>query len=255
MPLANIISSLLRACFCSALFMSCTLFAAGIASGQDQPKPSNAAKPSAAESASDEAAKQKIMNSPEWKQAKYAFDEWISVQQIYDKKRVAEIKQQLDAQIKSMNASQLQEFLEDMEHKLKILNSPEAQDARAWLARNMALAAAPYREKLRKQFPDVANMTAAQLDLAMREFEEKRAASAQQSTEAATARKEQVQATEQYLKASEQSREQALNRATYDAANYSRSYYVPAPQVNLNVPVARSYPYNGPLGGYYGYRW
>jgi len=215
----------------------------GIAQGQDRSNSSEAAK------------KRQIMESPEWKQAKYAFDEWISVQKIYDAKRVAEIKKQLRANIEAMTAEEFGEFLLDMQNKLKILTSKEAREARAWLARNMALAAAPYRAKMRKKLPDVASMTAAQLDQALRTFEAQRAASAKESVDAASARKQQIQATQQYLQESQRARERALDRNTYNARNYSRSNYVPPVQINLNVPVQRSYPYSGPFSNYSGYRW
>ncbi|MCH5376097.1 MAG: hypothetical protein JJ992_19170, partial [Planctomycetes bacterium] len=76
--------------------------------------PGTAADNTAADNtaADDAAAKQQILNSPAWSQAMEQFDEWLSVQIVYPKEQVPQLKANLQAQVDKMSADQLRDFLE-----------------------------------------------------------------------------------------------------------------------------------------------
>ena len=69
-----------------------------------------------------------------------------------------------------MSPAELEEFLNDMEERLEVLTSPEAEDARAWLEQFMAVARNP-EQQLGMSRPDVLNMTASQVRLELQRLQ------------------------------------------------------------------------------------
>ena len=69
-----------------------------------------------------------------------------------------------------MSPAELEEFLKDMEERLEVLTSPEAEDARAWLEQFMAVARNP-EQQLGMSRPDVLNMTASQVRLELQRLQ------------------------------------------------------------------------------------
>jgi hypothetical protein len=61
-----------------------------------------------------------------------------------------------------MSPSELEDFAADMEDRLQVLMSPEAEDARQWLQQFLAVARNP-EQQLGRSMPDVMNMTASQI--------------------------------------------------------------------------------------------
>src|SRR4051794_27423779 len=76
--------------------------------------------------ATDDDAKNELFNSEEWRQTRRAFDNWLSVQRIYDARQVADVKRRLQKKIARASSRELRNMLEDMQEKLEILLSPEA---------------------------------------------------------------------------------------------------------------------------------
>ena len=118
----------------------------------------------------DKMSKEEILASPRWQRAEEAMEDWLSVQNLYTPDEIAKLEDRCYARVEAMNTQQLRKYLRDMEVKLDILLSPEVQQARDWVGSYMAVLAAPHREKLQQQLPDVANMTAPQIEQAVREF-------------------------------------------------------------------------------------
>lgn len=124
--------------------------------------------------ADDAAAKQQILDSPAWREAMRGFNEWLSVQVTYDKDQVAQIKAQTKQKINKMSAAQLRAYLDDMRKKLAILGSKEGIEARSWAEGYLNVLTAARAEKFRQQLPDVANMTAAQVQQALYDLQQRR---------------------------------------------------------------------------------
>ena len=150
---------MLRTIFLALLF---ALFAVPIARSEEAP--------SGQESDLDSMSKEEILASPRWKRAEEALEDWLWVQNIYTPAEIDQLEARCTARVDAMNVEQLRKYLRDMEARLDVLLSPEVQQARDWVGSYMAVLAAPHREKLQQQLPDVANMTAPQIEQAVREF-------------------------------------------------------------------------------------
>ena len=146
--------------FYLALFI--TLFAVPLAWSADPP--------SSQESDLDSMSKEEILVSPRWQRAEQALEDWLSVQNLYSPEELAQLEKRCNARIDAMDAAQLRRYLQDAEAKLDVLLSPEVQQAREWVGSYMAVLAVPKRAELQKQLPDVANMTAPQIEQAVRGF-------------------------------------------------------------------------------------
>jgi hypothetical protein len=121
--------------------------------------PAQTATPSASPQ---ETARRAILDSDRWRRTQREFNEWLSIQTLYDSDEVATIKADLRERISRMSPRELEDFMEDMESRLRVLMSSEAEDARQWLAQFMAVAVNPERQ-LGRSRPDVLNMTASQI--------------------------------------------------------------------------------------------
>jgi len=159
--------------------------------------------------------KQAILNSREWQEVRRSLQQWLSVQKIYSRSEVATMKAQIESKIASMSADELQQFVDDTRDKVKILLSPEGEDARAWLAQYMAVRTLS-KEQWDKMRPDVVHMTAQQMQERLLQLNQQRAAQAQQSQAAAQGRDLQAQSIRQEIQYQRQSYENSMNRAYYD---------------------------------------
>ncbi len=188
--------------------------------------------------------RQTILNSPQWKQTMRDFEEWSSVQQIYDKDQMAKLKQQLEQKVAGMSADQMTDFMDDLKQKLTILHSDEARDARKWLSETFAVAAPAYAEKLREKLPDIATLTAAQLQLQLDKYEDEMAAKRKYATDFAKEREDQAkQIREQRIRDQKARLQSEISSAAAARSNY-----------NFSAPVQiRTYASYPSLWG--GYRW
>jgi hypothetical protein len=158
-------------------------------SAAGQPAPSNDA------AAADAARKREILNSSQWRRAMFEFKEWLSAQQIYDAAQVEQFKDRFNHRVAKMSADEVEFLLEDMQAKFQILDSPQAQEARAWMASYLAVMSDKKRAEVLKDLPNVATMTAAQLSQEIMKIEQKRAAIDQE--QAAFNKTRQTQVTQQ----------------------------------------------------------
>ena len=134
----------------------------------------DAADPPAA-SPGDATAKQRILDSPAWQKALRDYSGWLSVQLTYDKSQVAELNSQLQEKIAPMSAAETQSFLEELQEKLALVLSPEAVEARTWAEGYLNVLNDAKAAEFRKQFPDVARMTPAQIKQAFSDLHARRA--------------------------------------------------------------------------------
>jgi hypothetical protein len=139
------------------------------------------AAPKAASGAeSDLARKAEIMNSPRWRRAIFELGEWLSTQKIYPPKEVVRIKSEFNHRVAKMSSHELEYLLDDLDAKFKILDTPEAMEARAWVGQYMSVMSDRKREEALKDGPDVVKMSAGQLQQELQKIEQKRASLQQQ---------------------------------------------------------------------------
>jgi len=67
----------------------------------------------------DVAAREQILHSQQWQQTLHDFNEWLSIQTLYDPQQVQQIKTRLAAGINRMTPAQMEWFLNDTQAKLK----------------------------------------------------------------------------------------------------------------------------------------
>jgi pyruvate/2-oxoglutarate dehydrogenase complex dihydrolipoamide acyltransferase (E2) component len=138
-------------------------------------------EPTAAdESDSDLEKKVAIMNSPRWRRAIFELGEWLSAQAIYTPAQVRNIKADFNHKVEKMSPHDLEYLLDDLDAKFKILDTPEAQDARSWVAQYLSVMSDQKRAEALKDVPNVVTMTAGQLQQEIQKIEQKRGTLQQQ---------------------------------------------------------------------------
>jgi hypothetical protein len=121
------------------------------------------AEPAPQQPAAKEVTKADIINSTEFRRAMFEFNEWLTSQPIYTPAQVAQIKDQFNHRVAEMTAPELGYLLADLEEKMQIINTPDAREARAWMAQYLSVMSDKKRAQTLKDVPNVATMTAAQL--------------------------------------------------------------------------------------------
>ena len=122
----------------------------------------------AGEKSLDEMSKEEILASPRWSRAEEAMEDWLSLQ-LYTPAEIDQLEERCNAYVKEMEVEELRKYLRDAEARLDVLMSPEVQKARDWVGSYMAVLAAPHRKRLQQQLPDLANMSAPEIQAAVRE--------------------------------------------------------------------------------------
>jgi hypothetical protein len=176
----------------------------------------------------DAAERDEILQGPVWRETMRSWDAWLTVQQVYDKDQVKKLKRQLAERVERMSATELEEFLEDLQAKLQILSGAEARDARRWLSDTLSVASDKYATKVRAKLPDVANLSAAELQRELDKFEERRGQVQRTEEGLQRSRQERVKAVQADLRRQHEESEKAMDRAAQDAYAGQGNHFVPS---------------------------
>lgn len=177
--------------------------------------------------------KEQLLQSSRWRQVQRRFDEWLSVQRIYNDAQVAQVTARFKQQVTAMNAAQLEDFMAIAEEKLDVLLSNEASEARTY----MSFYTDSFLKKQMGKTPDITTMTPTQMRQEFSNFQEQRRGSAaaqgafnrMQTENAKAVLAERTQARAQA---------QAAQLAVRNPRNWVNPYY--------NQPYNRSYVNRGP---------
>jgi hypothetical protein len=161
-------------CTSRTLGILLTALAGFAAPAQGQEKTAPPAAPAISDA--QQAAREEFLQGRRWRRAHRRFDEWLAVQQLYDADEIAAIKADFQAQVAEMPLAELEEFVEDLEESVDVLLSPEAEEARRWLAQFLSVQAMYSEEELRERRPDVLGMSADQIRGELERFHKWRAA-------------------------------------------------------------------------------
>lgn len=232
---------------------ACLVWVAGVPALAQPLKPP---MPPTPQDSNDSAKKDALLKSSEWQETMRNLDEWFSVQKLYDAQEVKTLREKMSAKIAAMNAEQLVDFYIDLRQRLVILNGQEARDARRWLGETLAVAAPAYAKQVLAKLPDVARLTASQLQEQLDEFEDRQAQTIRSSAAFERGREERARTVQRQQQEADAERQRALDRAAADAANSSPI---------INNSRERRFPVNPGGGGfgfgfgypilYGGYRW
>jgi hypothetical protein len=144
------------------LLISAVVLGFAVSGGVSGAAAEDAAAPQTA-AEGDLARKIEIMHSERWQRAIFEFGQWLSTQTIYNPEEVAQIKSDFNDRVARMSSYELTYLLDDLDAKLSILATPEAQDAKAWMGEYLSAMSNSKRARELQQVPDRAEMTAAQL--------------------------------------------------------------------------------------------
>lgn len=160
--------------------------------------------------AEDASTRDEILQSARWQQLRRSFDQWLAVQKLYTEEQVDEFKTELERRISSMSAAELADFMHDMEERLAVLLSDEANDARDYLSYFT-------EEGIRKRLPggkipDVFGMTSSQLRQELQQFEQQRSKRAAANVQLNRQRQRSVDAFVQAQRRRQQAQRQASQK-------------------------------------------
>ncbi len=219
-------------------------FASSVASAQ---QPGDRPQPGAGPAADSQAAElRKIFESDRWQRMGRLLNEWLTVQQVYPAEQVAAIQAELSAKVSQMTPNELEKFMQDMEDRLEVLTSPEADEARQWLAHFFATRRNP-EAQLRRSRPDVLNMTAGQIRQELDWLQQHRAGRQQSNSAFSQARALQQETARGVQDARQQSQIRAADSRSRAAANQFRSQYAPREQNLPNTSDLRPKPMGTPI--------
>lgn len=132
-------------------------------------------EPAAADSQDDFAAKSALLQSPRWRRAVFELGEWLSTQKIYSPKEVQKIKAGFNDKVMRMSSQELEYLLDDLEAKFKVMETPEAREARAWVGQYLSAMSDRKRAEVLKDVPNVVDMSAGELSQELEKIEKTRA--------------------------------------------------------------------------------
>ena len=162
--------------------------------------------------------KAQIMNSQRWRRAIFELGEWLAAQQIYTTDEVRRIKATFNRRVAGMSSYELEYLLDDLDSKFKILDTPEAKDARSWVGQYLSAMSDRKRAEVLKDVPDVVTMSASQLQLEIEKIEKTRAALQQRSAAFDQSRQQLV---DRAAAARQQTASASANAAAQAGAAYS----------------------------------
>lgn len=139
------------------------------------PAPQTAPAPEADAVPQDDIAKKaEILRSSRWRRAVFELGDWLDTQEIYPPKQVQKIKSDFNHRVAKMSSYELEYLLEDLEQKFKVMDSPEAKDARAWVGQYLSAMSDRKRDEVLKDIPNVVSMSAGELSQEIQKIETKR---------------------------------------------------------------------------------
>lgn len=162
------------------------------------------------------AAKSTLLQSARWRRAIFELGEWLSTQKIYSPREVQRIKAGFNDKVMRMSSQELEYLLDDLEAKFKVMDTPEAREARAWVGQYLSAMSDRKRDEVLKDVPNVVDMSAGELAQELQKIESKR-----QSLQQRQAGFE--QGREQLAAAAEANRSATARASAAAVANMSKS--------------------------------
>ena len=152
------------------------------------PRPPADAPPVA--KADDAARKAELLASSRWRRAMFEFNAWLDAQPVYTPAQVRLIRKELADRVATMSSFDLEYLLETIDAKVKVLDTPEARDARSWLGRYLSVMSDAKRAAVLRDVPDILDMSTTELEAAITRVEAKRKEVAQQRQSAIAGRQQ-----------------------------------------------------------------
>jgi hypothetical protein len=192
-----------------------------------------------------DAERQKILESDRWRAAQRNFDKWVDVQTIYSADEVASLRAELAERVSGMSPEGLESFLKEMEDRLAVLLSPDAKEARQWIAQILTVARDP-ESHFGGPLPDVLHLSAGEIRAELQRFQQRRSSRRQAQAAIESSRQSQVQAARDQQAARREALSQPRTAATFPEPPFTSPY---APEREPLRPITRRPVYRiGPWG-------
>lgn len=186
------------------------------------------------------------LESPAWRQTLRAWSDWLAANQSYSPEEAERLRQELDLQLSEMSGAQLADFKGELDAKLALLKSDSGRQYLVWQNETLKAASDAYRRKLRAELPDLARMSASEVQGVLDHFAFER--QRVQESEAAYHRSQErrVALAREELRRQQEATERGLDRAGRDAN--LRAHFAAPPQQQANVrQYGRQYGYGFPF--------
>jgi hypothetical protein len=126
-------------------------------------RPATAADGVPAADACDLARKADIMHGAQWQRAIAELGGWLATQTVHPPAEVRRIKVRFNERVAAMSSYEIEYLLDSVEQKMRLLDSPEARDAKAWLGEYLSAMSDARRAQELRRIPNLLDMTAAEL--------------------------------------------------------------------------------------------
>ena len=199
------------------------------------PTPGAPSAPANSQAAEDLVRKAEIMNSTRWRRAIFELGEWLSSQQIYTPDQVHAIKADFNRRVAGMSSYELDYLLDDLDAKFKVMDSPEARDARAWVGQYLAAMSDQKRAETLKDVPDIVTMSAAQLEQEIGKIEAERSRLQQRQAAFDQGRAQRVQFAEDSRQQTASASAAAMSEARASFSPYRSQGSGDAPFANVRT--------------------
>lgn len=104
-----------------------------------------------------------IMHGAQWQRAIAELGGWLSTQTVYPAAEVRRIKVRFNEQVAAMSSYEIEYLLDSIEQKMRLLDTPEAREAKAWLGEYLSAMSDARRAQELRKVPNLLDMNAAQL--------------------------------------------------------------------------------------------
>lgn len=145
------------------LLLLVTAVPAGSAVQAADPAAGRATSHSADEDDGELARKADILHSPGWQRAIAELGSWLATQSVYTPSQVRRIKVQFNDRVAAMSSYELEYLLDSLSAKLRLLDTAEARDAKAWLGEYLSAMSDARRAQAMRNVPNILDMSADQL--------------------------------------------------------------------------------------------
>ena len=116
-----------------------------------------------------------IMHGDQWQRAIAELGGWLATQTIYSPAEVRRIKVRFNDRVAAMSSYDIEYLLDSIEQKMRLLDTPQARDAKAWLGEYLSAMSDARRAQELRNIPNLLDMDAARLLAEIQRIDRQRA--------------------------------------------------------------------------------
>lgn len=201
--------------------------------------------------------KEQVLQSADWRRTMLLLGTWFDTQKLYSPEQVLDFKREINKRVREMSPADLLRFQQEITDKLAVLNGPAAREVKTYLREQLSLASEEYRKKMLSGLPDIARMSADQMQDYLNKFVLHAEAQQRGSKAFLQAKSAQSQMVVSELNKQRQEADRAISSAVSSGGWGGAGGVVGAKNVTGGqIPMAAGY-YSSDFGygGWGGHRW